>query len=118
MRRIILRRRHKQFEKRRFIELLNGFHRQPQHPVEHNCGALICLLKKAFENLAHLDQLWQEASAESKRLIIGSIFPEELVFDGSTFQTARLIYLLNKGLGENKNGQNRIWEDLRLFVDI
>ena len=73
------------------------------------------LLRKVFENLAHLDELWQESTAERKRLIIGSIFPEKLVFDGNTFQTARLnegarlIYTLNKGLDENKNGQR---EDL------
>ena len=69
------------------------------------------LLRKAFENLAHLGELWQEATAECKRLIISSIFPEKLVFEGNTFQTARmnegarLIYVLNKGLDENKNGQ-------------
>jgi hypothetical protein len=56
--------------------------------------------------------LWEEATAERKRLIIGSIFPEKLVFDGSGFQTtrlnegARLIYTLNAGLSENKNGQS------------
>jgi site-specific DNA recombinase len=70
------------------------------------------LLGKALENLSHLDQLWEEATAERKRLIIGSIFPEKLVFDGLGFQTtrlnegARLIYTLNAGLSENKNGQS------------
>ena len=70
------------------------------------------LLGKALENLSHLDQLWEEATAERKRLIIGSIFPEKLVFDRSGFQTtrlnegARLIFTLNAGLSENKNGQS------------
>jgi len=69
------------------------------------------LLKKAFETLAQLDQLWQDATAERKKMIIGALFPEKLVFDGNSFQTARLnegarlIYLLNKELDENKNGQ-------------
>jgi site-specific DNA recombinase len=70
------------------------------------------LLRKALENLSRLDQLWEDATAEKKRLIIGSIFPEKLNFDGKRFQTtrlnegARLIYTLNEGLSENKNGQS------------
>jgi len=73
------------------------------------------LLKKAFETLAQLGQLWQEATAERKRQIVGALFPEKLVFDGNRFQTARLnegarlIYLMNKEMDENKNGQR---EDL------
>ena len=69
------------------------------------------LLKKAFETLARLEQLWQGATAERKRMIIGALYPEKLVFDEINFQTtrlnegARLIYLLNKELDENKNGQ-------------
>ena len=69
------------------------------------------LLGKALENLCHLEQLWEEATAERKRRIIGSIFPEKLIFDGKTFQTARLnegarlIYTLNEGCSENEKGQ-------------
>ena len=69
------------------------------------------LLKKAFETLAQLDQLWQDATAERKRMIIGALYPEKITFDGINFQTARLnegarlVYLLNKELDENKNGQ-------------
>jgi hypothetical protein len=83
-----------------------------------------------------LDKLWEEATADRKRLIIGSIFPEKLIFDGFDFQTARLnegaalVYTLNKGLAQNKKGQktdisalsnsvtlfgffsNRVYEDL------
>src|SRR5579872_1722193 len=32
------------------------------------------LLRKAIEALSHLDRLWEEATAEKKRQIIGSIF--------------------------------------------
>ncbi len=68
-------------------------------------------LGKALENLARLEQLWEEATAERKRLIIGSIFPEKLIFDGKGFQTARLnegarlIYTLNEGFSGNEKGQ-------------
>jgi hypothetical protein len=48
-----------------------------------------------------VNQLLEEAMAEKKRRIIGSIFPEKLTFYGLRFQTsrlnegARLIYTLN-----------------------
>ena len=70
------------------------------------------LLRKAIQVLSQLDQLWEEATAERKRQIIGSIFPEKLVFDGEHFQTtrlnegARLIYLLNQGLPKKEKGQS------------
>lgn len=78
-----------------------------------DCGNtdIEALLSMALENLNRLEQLWQEATTERKRLILGSIFPEKLVFDGFYFRTARLnesarlIYTLNKGLDENENGQ-------------
>ena len=47
-------------------------------------------IKESMDNLSRLDQLWEEASAEKKRLIIVSIFPEKLTFDGKRFQTTRL----------------------------
>ncbi|HEY4062021.1 MAG TPA: recombinase family protein [Puia sp.] len=74
-------------------------------------GNIGALLQKAIEALSHLEQLWEEATAEKKRLIIGSIYPEKLVFDGKRFQTARLnegvrlIYTLNEGLAKNEKGQ-------------
>jgi len=46
----------------------------------------------------------------TKREIIGSIYPENLTFDGEHYRTARLneavrqIYLIEKELQENKNG--------------
>ena len=80
------------------------------------------LLRKAIEALTHLDRLWEEATAETKRQIIGSIFPEKLVFDGERFQTtrlnegARLIYLLNEGCSENENGQREDFSTLSSSV--
>ena len=54
----------------------------------------------------------KKANNKIKREIIGSIFPEKLVFDGMHYRTARLneavslIYSLDKAFSENKNGQN------------
>ena len=68
------------------------------------------LLDKAVATLSCLDTLYEKN--KTKREIIGSIFPEKLVFDGMHYRTARLneavslIYSLDKAFSENKNGQN------------
>ena len=67
------------------------------------------LLQKAMNNLCKLDTLYEQGTIGQKRQIIGSIFPENLIFDGFQYRTARLneavrlIYTLGKGLGEMKN---------------
>lgn len=67
------------------------------------------LLYKAVDNLCRLDTLYEEGSTVQKRQIIGSIYPEKLVFDGFVYRTTRLneavrqIYTLDKGLTEIKN---------------
>jgi site-specific DNA recombinase len=80
------------------------------------------MLEKAITALSRLDQLYMDADTKKKRLIIGSIFPEKLVFDGFQYRTARvnevvhLIYMMDKGLLENKNGQTDPKIDLSTFV--
>ena len=44
----------------------------------------------AVKSLVTLDQLYKDGDVKKKRQIIGSIFPEKLVFDGSHYRTARL----------------------------
>ena len=67
------------------------------------------LLQKAMDSLCKLDTLYEEGTVAQKRQIIGSIFPEKLVFDGFQYRTdtlneaVRLIYTLGEGLGEMKN---------------
>ena len=69
------------------------------------------LLDKAVATLSCFDTLYEKANNKIKREIIGSIFPEKLVFDGMHYRTARLneavslIYNLGKAFSENKNGQ-------------
>lgn len=48
------------------------------------------LLDKALENLCQLDKLYETGSMEQKRKIIGSIFPEKIIFDGEHYRTARM----------------------------
>jgi site-specific DNA recombinase len=48
------------------------------------------LLNKAVETLSSLDLIYEKSDNKKKREIIGSIFPEKLVFDGLHYRTARL----------------------------
>ena len=87
------------------IELLEA--QLESNPVTHNNSST--LLKKAIKTLTQIDSLYQNGTVEEKRQIIGSIFPEKLVFDGNSFRTARLnevvrlIFKLGTGFSETKN---------------
>jgi site-specific DNA recombinase len=80
------------------------------------------LLNKALTMLTCLDKLYENADNKGKREIIGLIYPEKLVFDGFQYRTARLneavrlIYSLDKGFSENKNGQTESIFDLPTSV--
>ena len=80
------------------------------------------LLNKALATLTSLDKLYEKADNKAKREIIGSIFPEKLVFDGFQYRTARLneavrlIYSLGKGFSQNENGQTESIFDLSTLV--
>ncbi|ARS35698.1 hypothetical protein [Pontibacter actiniarum] len=69
------------------------------------------LLKKGLEQLLRLDYLYENGSNREKRLLIGSIFPDNLVFDDGRVRTARVnevahfIYQINSILGVKKTGQ-------------
>lgn len=71
------------------------------------------LLNKGIYNLIHLYTLYQDSEIDTKREIIGSIFPEKLTFDGTAVRTTyineavRHIYLCDSTLGGNKNGTNQ-----------
>ena len=68
------------------------------------------LLDKVIANLASLNTIYQDAGTIKKRQIVGSIFPEKLIFDGENYRTAKLneavqlIYTLDVAFRENKNG--------------
>ena len=81
------------------------------------------LLDKVVDSLTRLDQLYTDGYVKKKRQIVGSIFPEKLVFDGSRYRTARLneavrlIYKLDKGFGQNKSGQTEENSGLSTLVE-
>ncbi len=67
------------------------------------------LLKQGLDHLMRLENLYENGSNREKRLLIGSMFPENLVFEGGSVRTARVnevarvIYLINRLLGPKKN---------------
>ncbi|MDM1470488.1 recombinase family protein [Myroides odoratimimus] len=70
------------------------------------------ILNKAIEVIANIGTLYAQADISMKRRIIGSIFPEKVVFDGEIYRTDRInvlvrsILLINNEIAENKNGRN------------
>ena len=75
-------------------------------------------MNRAVDNFAKLDKAYNAASTVKKRELIGSIFPEKLVFDGKTYRTAkvnaavRLIYSMDAAFRRNKNGTSLDFSDL------
>ncbi|WP_116788621.1 recombinase family protein [Flavobacterium psychrotrophum] len=67
------------------------------------------LMDKAISTLSRLDTYYSTLPVSKKRELIGSIYPEKIVFDGKDYRTpklneaARLIYLINNDLYSIKN---------------
>lgn len=80
------------------------------------------LWEKVISNLSGLDELYQNGNAAQKRRIIGSMFPENLTFDGSQYRTTRvnqaleILSLINKKLHNKKNRTNSDLSDLSCLV--
>tara|TARA_R110002020_G_scaffold466202_1_gene688463 strand:+ start:22978 stop:24618 length:1641 start_codon:yes stop_codon:yes gene_type:complete len=76
------------------------------------------LLDKGFENMMKLDWAFKNGGWEDSRSLIGSIYPENLTFDGLSFRTARVnevaqvICHINNVLCLNKNGPKRSFSSL------
>ncbi len=79
-------------------------------------------MRKAIENLANLQELFENTDVKGKRKIIGSIFHEKFVFDGFHYRTARineaveLIYSVEKAFIKMKTGQTEKNFDLSSLV--
>ncbi|NCI51295.1 recombinase family protein [Sediminibacterium roseum] len=69
------------------------------------------LLQQSIDNLMNLRYFFEKGSIDGRRRIIGSIFPEKFVFDGTDFRTTRenevvrLVYSIDKGLDKKNTGQ-------------
>lgn len=70
------------------------------------------LLKSGLDRLSQLRELYVNGTIEEKRRIIGSMYPEKLVFDGYQLRTTRvnevisLIAAMDTALKGNKKGTN------------
>lgn len=69
-------------------------------------------LDRALQSIVNIPKLYSEGEIHTKRAVIGSIFPEKLVFDGKTYRTTRMnvianyIFQINNGLLQKKNRTN------------
>lgn len=81
------------------------------------------LLEQALDTLQNIGKQYQEGGIETKRAIIGSIFPEKLQFDGKHYRTARInsiahhIFQINNELGGVKKKRNDQNDHFSLIVD-
>ena len=79
-------------------------------------------LEDALKMLSKLSSIYKEGDIETKRQVIGSIYPEKLLFDGITYRTPRVnviaqsILLINKALGDKKNRTNKSFSYLSGLV--
>ena len=79
-----------------------------QHPAETK--TIASLAKKGMEALMRLDERFENGTIVEQREIVGSIFPENLTFNGEFYRTAKVnevahqIYMIEKQLEQNKNG--------------
>ncbi|WP_312285114.1 recombinase family protein [Chryseobacterium gleum] len=71
-------------------------------------------LSLALDAVTNVADRYRNASLIDKRAIVGSIFPEKLTFDGTSFRTAKMngfaksIFLIKKELGEKKRGDQNL----------
>src|SRR5690606_26455759 len=76
------------------------------------------LVAAALKKVANIDRRYENGDIEEKRLIVSSLFPEFLEFDGTQHRTPRLnsaialIYQNNSKLQGKKNGTSLSFLDL------
>src|SRR5690606_25654981 len=71
-------------------------------------------LDRALKYIENIPKMYSEGEINTRRGIIGSIFPEKLEFDGKTYRTSRInvianyIFQINNELALKKNRTNEI----------
>ena len=67
--------------------------------------------------LKEIDKVYKDANTEGKQLIIGSIFPERLIFENNKYRTPKLnrvVSLICNNNGQSKGGKKR----KHTFLDV
>ncbi|MCO5286963.1 MAG: recombinase family protein [Chitinophagaceae bacterium] len=81
------------------------------------------LVATALKKVANIDRRYENGDTEEKRVIVSSMFPENLVFNGTRHRTQRInsavayIYLKTSQLQGKKNGTNLSFLDLSQEVN-
>ncbi|MBZ4043154.1 hypothetical protein [Flavobacterium hibisci] len=65
------------------LELSAYLSERKNHSIKQN-------LNSALSSISSISALYREGDIETKRYIVRSIYPEKLVFDGSTYRTPRV----------------------------
>lgn len=80
------------------------------------------LVASDLKKVANIDRRYENGDIEEKRIILGSMFPDFLEFDGTKHRTPRLnsaialIYQSNNKLQSQKNGTSLSFFDLSRWV--
>jgi site-specific DNA recombinase len=75
-------------------------------------------VQRGLASLMQLGERFEHGTIKEKLELVGSIFPENLIFNGEYYRTNRIneadrqIYLIERELGENKNGTSKVNFDL------
>jgi hypothetical protein len=92
---------------------ISAFERQITQ-LPHDTKTVEGIVKRGLNNLMRLNECFENGTIKEKREIVGSIFPENLTFDGEYYRPTRVneavrqINLIEKELQENKNGTSKV----------
>ena len=75
-------------------------------------------LEKGVGVLANLDKMYERADLQDKKQILGSIFPENLSFDGKKCRTPRINEVLRLILLIDNEKQNKKSGQISVFIDL
>jgi site-specific DNA recombinase len=86
--------------------------------LPHDTKTVEGIVQRSLASLMQLGERFENGTIKEKREIVGSIFPENLIFNGEYYRTTRIneavrqIYLIERELGENKNDTSKVNFDL------
>jgi site-specific DNA recombinase len=84
---------------------------QELNTIQNTEFNLLSKLEKSIKLITNLEQIYHESDLATKTKLLGSIFPEKIVFDGAKCRTKRINELLkqtlmiDRGLHKIKSGQ-------------
>jgi len=75
-------------------------------------------LEKGVGILVNLDKMYERADLQGKKQILGSIFPENLIFDGKKCRTPRINEVLRLILLIDNKNQNKKSGQISEFLEM